>query len=69
MALEDPVTKPLVEKLDCLIMWYGEDRRVVMYPCNDNQTLNFVCIHPDSESHASKSDRLQASSNLVRDAR
>jgi len=27
-----------------------------MYPCNDNEMLNFVCIHPDSESQASKGD-------------
>lgn len=27
-----------------------------MYPCNDNELLNFVCIHPDSESHATPTD-------------
>ncbi|KAI0540031.1 hypothetical protein GGR58DRAFT_512043 [Xylaria digitata] len=55
-ALEDPVTAPLIEKDNVLSMWYGADRRVVMYPCNNNETLNFVCIHPDSESHATQSD-------------
>jgi hypothetical protein len=39
-----------------LIIWYGSDRRIVMYPCNNNELLNFVCIHPDTESHATKSD-------------
>lgn len=37
-------------------MWFGSDRRVVLYPCNDNELLNFVCIHPDTESHATPSD-------------
>ena len=56
MAEADNLTAPLVQYPNALSMWYGDDRRVVMYPCNDNQLLNFVCIHPDSESHASKSD-------------
>ncbi|KAI0911784.1 hypothetical protein F4823DRAFT_623271 [Ustulina deusta] len=56
IALEDPLTAPLVEKDNVLTMWYGADRRVVMYPCNHNETLNLVCIHPDSESHATQSD-------------
>jgi 2-polyprenyl-6-methoxyphenol hydroxylase-like FAD-dependent oxidoreductase len=46
----DPITKPLVERTNCLDIWYGDDRRVVCYPCNDNLTLNFVLIHPESES-------------------
>lgn len=29
-------------------MWDAPDRRVVIYPCSDNELLNFVCIHPDS---------------------
>ncbi|KAI1368724.1 hypothetical protein F5Y08DRAFT_335290 [Xylaria arbuscula] len=53
---EDPVTAPLVEKDNVITIWYGADRRVVMYPCNHNETLNFVCIHPDNESHATQSD-------------
>jgi hypothetical protein len=24
---------------------------MVMYPCSDNELLNFVGIHPDAESH------------------
>ncbi|KAK2005129.1 FAD/NAD(P)-binding domain-containing protein [Colletotrichum falcatum] len=55
-ALEDPVTAPLIEKEGCLGMWFGADRRIVVYPCNDNQLLNFVCIHPDTESHATTTD-------------
>lgn len=34
-------------------MWYAQDRRLVMYPCNDNELLNFVCIHPQEESQGS----------------
>jgi hypothetical protein len=56
VAEQDPITKPLVEKPNSLAIWYGDDRRVVMYPCNSNQTLNFVLIHPDSESYATTAD-------------
>jgi len=56
VAEADPVTQPLVADKGALLMWYSDDRRIVMYPCNDNEMLNFVCIHPDTESHAAKSD-------------
>ncbi|KAK2019982.1 FAD/NAD(P)-binding domain-containing protein [Colletotrichum eremochloae] len=55
-ALKDSVTAPLIEKEGCLGIWFGTDRRIVVYPCNNNQLLNFVCIHPDTESHATKTD-------------
>ncbi|ROV97543.1 hypothetical protein VSDG_04639 [Cytospora chrysosperma] len=55
-GLDDPVTRPITEKINSLAIWYGSDRRVVMYPCNDNQLLNFVCIHPDAESQANPGD-------------
>ncbi|KAI5927748.1 hypothetical protein F4810DRAFT_279687 [Camillea tinctor] len=56
VAQEDPITAPLVAADNTLSIWYSEDRRVVIYPCNYNTSLNFVCIHPDSESHAVQSD-------------
>jgi 2-polyprenyl-6-methoxyphenol hydroxylase-like FAD-dependent oxidoreductase len=31
-------------------MIFARDRRVVVYPTSDNTLLNFVCIHPTSES-------------------
>lgn len=34
-------------------MFIGEDRRFVMYPCSNNELLNFVVIHPSTESDAS----------------
>ena len=37
-------------------MWYSDDKRVVMYPCNDNELLNFVCIHPETESQGSSEE-------------
>lgn len=56
LGLDDPITKPITEQMNALTICYGADRRIVMYPCNDNELLNFICIHPDTESHASKSD-------------
>lgn len=49
-ALADPVVKPLVEIDGHLNMFMGRDRRVIIYPTRNNEVLNFVCIHPTSES-------------------
>ncbi|KPM40651.1 hypothetical protein AK830_g5893 [Neonectria ditissima] len=64
VAAEDPETSPLVEADNCLSIWYGSDRRVVIYPCNNNEMLNFVCIHPDTESHATASDEWNKTGSL-----
>ncbi|KAL1894197.1 hypothetical protein Sste5346_005983 [Sporothrix stenoceras] len=55
-ALDDPKTAEFAQKSGELIIWYGPDRRVVMYPCSDNKMLNFVCIHPREESEAKTDD-------------
>lgn len=55
-VLADPVTKPIGDVRKGLVGWYGTDRRIIMYACNDDELLNFVCIHPDTESHADPSD-------------
>ncbi|GIZ38263.1 hypothetical protein CKM354_000168400 [Cercospora kikuchii] len=46
----DPITAPLLEKEGYLTMWIGDDRRMVMYPCNSGTMMNFVAIHPSRES-------------------
>jgi 2-polyprenyl-6-methoxyphenol hydroxylase-like FAD-dependent oxidoreductase len=55
-ALDDPATKKFAEKNGELIIFYAADRRIVMYPTSNNTLLNFVCIHPESESAASGED-------------
>lgn len=55
-VLADPATKSIGEIRKGLVGWYGSDRRVIMYACNNDELLNFVCIHPDTESHAAHSD-------------
>ncbi|CAK4030377.1 FAD binding domain-containing [Lecanosticta acicola] len=57
----DPQTTHLVEEEGELKMWYGHDRRIVMYPTSNNQLLNFVCIHPAAESNASSGWNTEAS--------
>ena len=52
-AEDDPRTSKFVHKTGELIIWYASDRRIVMYPTSNNELLNFVCIHPESESDAS----------------
>lgn len=50
--LSDPITKKFAEKTGVLQMCYGRDRRIVMYPTNDNTTMNFVVIHPEEETES-----------------
>ena len=50
--LSDPLTQKFVEKEGMLIICYGRDRRIVMYPTNDNTTMNFVVIHPEEETES-----------------
>ncbi|KNG47470.1 FAD/NAD(P)-binding domain-containing protein [Stemphylium lycopersici] len=49
-AFDVPETRKFADQDGHLIMIFGRDRRVVIYPTNDNTLLNFVCIHPTSES-------------------
>ena len=53
VAQEDPKTSSFVQRTGELSIWYGADRRIVMYPTSNNELLNFVNIHPESESEAS----------------
>ncbi|KAF4984075.1 hypothetical protein FZEAL_654 [Fusarium zealandicum] len=64
VAEKDPETRALVNAKDTGYMWFGDDRRVILYPCNWNSTLNFVCIHPESESHAMAGDEWNKSGSL-----
>ena len=47
-ALDDPETNSIARDFGAVDMWDGADRRAVIYPCANNDLLNFVCIHPDS---------------------
>ncbi|RMD44997.1 hypothetical protein DV735_g78, partial [Chaetothyriales sp. CBS 134920] len=49
-ALESPSLAKYLQTPGELVIWYGRDRRVVMYPTSNNTLLNFVCIHPEEES-------------------
>ena len=50
-AFNDPITRPLCEKPSTFSVFVGTDRRIIMYPTNNNQLLNVVCIHPEEESN------------------
>lgn len=51
--LDNPATEKFASRDGYMTMWYGNDRRLVMYPCSNNTMMNFVGIHP-SELSASK---------------
>lgn len=46
MVLDDILTREYAEKDGQVIIWHGLDRRVMLYPCERNKQLNFVCICP-----------------------
>ncbi|KAJ5765329.1 hypothetical protein N7520_004888 [Penicillium odoratum] len=46
-ALDDPETNSIARDFGAVDMWDSSDRRVVIYPCANNDLLNFVCIHPE----------------------
>lgn len=50
---EHPLANKYVQGPGELSVFYSNDRRVVMYPTNENEELNFVCIHPSKETDAS----------------
>lgn len=53
VVAEDPLTSKYCERTGGLVMIIAESSRVVVYPTNNNEELNFVCIHPSEETNAS----------------
>ncbi|EAU32867.1 hypothetical protein ATEG_06323 [Aspergillus terreus NIH2624] len=53
-ALDDPETQELAQDRGAVDMYDTPDRRICIYPCMNNEALNFVCIHPDSMSAIDK---------------
>lgn len=51
-VLADLKTAELLSTRNCMWMWYSSDRKIVMYRCENNKLLNFVCIHPEHLSSA-----------------
>ncbi|KAK8906639.1 hypothetical protein QC760_005222 [Botrytis cinerea] len=49
-VLSNIKTAKFMQKDGELIMWFGTDRRVIIYPTSSNSLLNFVCIHPNALS-------------------
>lgn len=58
----DPKTAHFAERDGELRLLYGGDRRIVVYPCKQNTSLNFVALHPDEESEASAEEWDQSAS-------
>ncbi|CAI6101086.1 unnamed protein product [Clonostachys chloroleuca] len=65
-AMDDPLTAKYAQKMGQLVMWYGSDRRVVMYPCDSNKQLNFVCIHPREETEVDEGQDWNTGTNKAK---
>lgn len=59
----DPVARPILQHENHLIMWVGNDRRIVMYPCVGGAQMNFVAIFPSVESSSSTGSDWQQTGN------
>jgi 2-polyprenyl-6-methoxyphenol hydroxylase-like FAD-dependent oxidoreductase len=55
-ALEDPRTAKFAKREGELIMWLGHHSKICAYPCQGNELLNFVCIHPAEQTAAPSDD-------------
>ncbi|KAG7291214.1 hypothetical protein NEMBOFW57_001226 [Staphylotrichum longicolle] len=66
VALDDPLTAQYAKRDGQLIIWYGQDRRVIMYPCDANRQLNFVCIHPREESGVDQTSGWNTEANKLK---
>lgn len=51
-VLDDPETAHMAKDLGTVDMWHGADSKIVIYPCVNNEVLNFVCIHPANLTNA-----------------
>ncbi|CAI7599603.1 unnamed protein product [Penicillium bialowiezense] len=49
-ALDDPETASIAQDMGAVDMWDSEERRVVIYPCDNNTLLNFICLHPETDT-------------------
>lgn len=55
-AMQDPLTRKFAERDGELVMFLGPDSKIVAYPCQNNELLNFVCIHPSEKTAAPTDD-------------
>lgn len=64
-AESDFRTAHLFGRTGCLDLWYSDTCRVVVYPCADNEMLNFVAVHPASWTDAQSSYDASASKDQL----
>lgn len=55
-ALADARTAEWFSTRNTMDMWYSGDSKIVMYRCQNNELLNFICIHPASKSSTMAGD-------------
>ncbi|KAJ5771673.1 hypothetical protein N7520_002202 [Penicillium odoratum] len=58
--LEDMELADLVRENGVVGVWHNDNTKVVIYPCVNNEVLNFVCIHPDTLTHEISHSRDQS---------
>ena len=51
-ASRDERIREFLQQEGELKIWTARDRKIVMYPCENNKLLNFMCMHPDTETRA-----------------
>lgn len=56
--MADERCRQYVEEEGYLGMVVGPDRRIVYYPCVNNTLMNFLMIHPSSESRSDDAGKI-----------
>lgn len=64
-VLDDPETNHFAMVRHSMDMWYGPDRKIVLYPTANNTLLNFVLVHPSNFSEASDDYNQTASKDMM----
>lgn len=64
LAQEDPTTQQFLQNDGELLIWYANDRRIVMYPTSNNTVLNFVCVHPEAETEEQSGENWNQTGDL-----
>ncbi|EAT85338.2 hypothetical protein SNOG_07872 [Parastagonospora nodorum SN15] len=64
LAEQDLVTQQFVQNNGELLIWYANDRLIIMYPTSNNTVLNFVCVHPEAETEEQSGENWDQAGDL-----
>ncbi|KAM0272552.1 hypothetical protein ACHAQH_008688 [Verticillium albo-atrum] len=64
----NPGCQKFVDQEGYMTIWFGDDRRLVMYPTSNNTTMNFVTIHPSELTSSQGKGIIALYHNILRES-